>query len=310
MNKTTSFIYLLLFLFNCSLFSQSTANYTITVSTIWNAGDHTSIPNDPHWSPLSGATHKNMNDILTFGAPAPLTDGIKDIAERGVTSNFQSEINGNSNANQYLQAGFSPRQAEDSVAELSSVTVSEDFPYITLVSMVAPSPDWFIAVNSENLRSGNPSVNNGWKATFTIDMFAYDAGTDSGTDYESGNSVTNPRENITMVSGAPINGNKMGTITFTYNSSTLSNSNISENIENIRVFPNPASDKITISNIQNTRLKNIEIFSILGKLNHRFLVENNYNKIDLNISNLTSGIYLLKLNNEDGNSKTQKLIVR
>lgn len=310
MKKITLSISLITLCFSGVLFSQSVANYDITVTTIWNATDHTSIPNDPHWSPLSGATHKNPNDILQFNVPAPMTNGIKRIAETGNTSNFQSEISGNSDADQYLQAGFSPRAAENSIASLSSISVSEDFPYITLVSMVAPSPDWFIAVNSENLRSGNPSVNNGWKDTYTIDMFAYDAGTDSGTDYESGNSVTTPRANISMVSGAPINGNRMGTITFTYNSSTLSNNSVSEAIENIRVFPNPASGKISISNIEDANLKSIEIFSVIGKLSSRVFVENNSKSLNMDISNLTSGIYLLKLNNEEGNSKTQKLIVQ
>lgn len=301
--------FLLSFLACSFTFAQSIANYDILVSTIWNATDHTSIPTDPHWSPLAGATHKNPNDILQFGVPAPMSNGIKNIAETGNTSNFQTEIAGNPDADQYLQDGFSPRQAEGSEAELNGISVSEDFPYITLVSMVAPSPDWFIAINSENLRSGNPSVNNGWKATYTVDMFAYDAGTDSGTDYESGNSVTTPRENISMISGAPINGNRMGTITFTYNSSTLS-TRASNDIENVKVFPNPASDEITISNIQNTSLKSVELYSVIGKLNTRILVENNIKNLDVNISNLTSGIYLLKLNNEEGSSKIQKLIVR
>lgn len=306
MKKITLLLSFLAFSFT---FAQSIANYEISVTTIWNATDHTSIPTDPHWSALAGATHKNPNDILQFGAPAPITDGIKDIAETGNTNNFQSEINGNSNADQFLRQPFSPRAAENSLASLS-VVVSEDFPYITLVSMVAPSPDWFIAINSENLRSGNPSINNGWKDTYTLDMFAYDAGTDSGTDYESGNSVTSPRQNIAMISGTPINGNRMGTITFTYNSSTLGNNNVAEGIKGVRVFPNPASDKITVYNIQNSGLNNIEIYSVIGKLYNRISIERNIENIDVNISNLTSGIYLLKLQNEEGSSKTQKLIVR
>ncbi|NNC50092.1 MAG: hypothetical protein HKO01_06105, partial [Flaviramulus sp.] len=97
-------ITLLLSFFVCSLgFAQSTANYTITVSTIWNAGDHTSIPSDPHWSPLAGATHKNPNDILKFGVIAPATNGIKNIAETGNTTNFNTEISNNPDTDQYLQ---------------------------------------------------------------------------------------------------------------------------------------------------------------------------------------------------------------
>ncbi len=304
---------LLSFFVSTLTFGQSVANYDISVTTIWNATDHTSVPGNAHWSPLAGATHKNANDILEFGVTAPLTNGIKNIAETGNTSNFMSEVNTAitaGDADQYLQQGFSPFAGNNSNATLNSVQVSDDFPLITLVSMVAPSPDWFIAVNSLDLRSGNPSINNGWRDTFTVDVFAYDAGTDSGTDYGSGNSATTPRESITMVSGFPINGNRMATITFTYNSSTLSTEGTLNTIGNIKIFPNPVKDKLSISNIINSNLRSIEIFTVLGKLNRTYLVKNNVNNLEIDVSNLTSGIYLLKLNNEDGNSKTQKLIVQ
>lgn len=307
MKKITITSLFFFFLFSVTGFSQSTANYTITVTTIWNTTDHTSIPNDPHWSPLSGATHKAPNDILEFGTTAPTSNGIKDIAETGSTTNFEIEINANSDADQYLQTGFSPRGANDSEATLN-VTVNENFPYITLVSMVAPSPDWFIATNSENLRSGNNNINNGWKGTYTIDMFAYDAGTDDGTDYESGNSVSNPRQNISMVSGAPINGNKMGTITFTYNSSTLSNTD-NNAISAIRVFPNPVKDNITISNLGNIELKNIEIYNVVGNLIKDSQVKQQLSSVDLNVSYLNSGVYFFKFNAISGSSKIKKIVI-
>ena len=292
----------------CSFaFSQSTANYTITVSTIWNATDHTSIPNDPHWSPLAGATHKNANDILEFNVPAPLTNGIKNIAETGNTTNFQNEIAANSDADQYLQDGFSPRQAEGSIAEVN-VTISELFPYVTLVSMVAPSPDWFIAVNSENLRSGNNAVNNGWKSTYTIDMFAYDSGTDDGTDYESSNSASNPRMPISMITGTPINGKRMGTMTFTYNSSTLS-TNTANTVENLKIFPNPTKGQISISNSQNINVKSVEIYNVLGTLLKQISIKQNTSKINLNLSELNSGIYLLSVLDDSGASLTKKLVI-
>lgn len=293
-------------------FSQSIANYDISVTTIWNSTDHTSVPGSAHWSPLAGATHKNTNTVLEFGVVAPATNGIKNIAETGNTSAFNSEINtliSSGECDQYLQQGFSPFAGNNSNSTLTSVSVSEDFPLITLVSMVAPSPDWFIAINSLDLRSGNPSINNGWKNTFTMDVFVYDAGTDSGTDYGSGNSITTPRDPISMVSGFPINGNRMATVTFTYNSSTLTNPAV-ESFGNLKIHPNPTSGKITISNIQNTNIKRIKIFSILGKLEQDYFIEKKVKHLDLNVSNLTSGIYLLKLNNEDGNTKTQKLIVQ
>ncbi|MFS4482621.1 spondin domain-containing protein [Hyunsoonleella sp. 2307UL5-6] len=293
-------------------FSQSTANYDISVTTIWNTTDHTSVPESAHWSPLAGATHKTANTILEFGTSAPTTNGIKNIAETGNTSAFSSEISAlitSGEANQYLQQGFAPFAGNASTSNINSITVNEDFPLITLVSMVAPSPDWFIAINSLDLKSGDPSINNGWRDTFTIDVFAYDSGTDSGTDYTSGNAVTSPRTSISMVSGFPINGNRMATVTFTFNSSTLGSENLNT-LEGISIFPNPVTDKLTISNLNNINLESIEIFTVLGNLNRKILIKDVITTIQVDTSNLTSGIYLLKLNNEAGDSKTQKLIVQ
>ncbi len=306
-------ITLLIFLLVCALsFGQTSANYDISITTIWNATDHTSLPGNAHWSPLAGATHKNLNDILEFGVIAPTTNGIKDIAETGNTSNFNTEVNdaiAAGNADQYLQQGFSPFSGNNSNASISNVSVNEDFPLITLVSMVAPSPDWFIAVNNLDLRSGNNAVNNGWKDTFTIDVFAYDAGTDSGTDYTSGNSSTSPRDPISMVSGSPINGNRMATITFTYNSSTLSASNFNT-IESLKVYPNPTDGNISISNNQNVDLKTIEIYSVLGKLVEQISIVPNKEQLHINLTNLNTGIYLLKLQSNTGKTTTQKLVIQ
>jgi len=303
--------FLFSFLVCAFTFGQSTGNYDISITTIWNSTNHTAVPGNAHWSPLAGATHKNPNDILQFGVIAPTTNGIKNIAETGNTSSFSSEINNAitaGHANQYLQQSFSPFAGNNSSASINNVTVREDFPLITLVSMVAPSPDWFIAVTNLNLRSGNSALNNGWKATFTMDVFAYDSGTDSGTNYSSANMITTPREPITKVSGFPINGNKMATITFTYNSSTLSAKNI-DSIENLKIYPNPTNGNITISNIENTKLKTIEVYSVLGKLVKQVYVSQNPSKLNLDLSQLNKGVYLMKISDLDDASNTQKLII-
>ncbi|MEP3836093.1 MAG: spondin domain-containing protein [Algibacter sp.] len=273
-------------------FGQSIANYDISVTTIWNTTAHTSVPNNAHWSPLVGATHKNPNDILEFGVPAPLTNGIKDVAEIGVNTNFEHEINTlitAGNANQYLEQGFSPTAGNNSNATINNVSVSEDFPLITLVSMVAPSPDWFIAISSLNLRSGNNTINNGWKDTFTLDVFAYDAGTDSGTDYTSNNMISNPRAPISIISGFPINGNRMASITFKYNTSTLSLED-SNALEPLKTYPNPIkNNKLYIENTGlNTTYKITNLYGrpvLSGKVSNK----------PVDCSSLASGPYLLIL---------------
>jgi hypothetical protein len=309
MKNFTSTLYVGL-LFSLSVFSQSIADYDISLTTIWNATDHTSVPGGAHWSPLVGASHNTANQFVELGVVSPMTNGIKDIAETGGTGNFNNEVTaaiGSGFADQYV-VGFAGFSGPVGIFTKNNLQVNENFPLITLVSMVAPSPDWFIAVNSVNLRSGNSGINNGWKDTFTIDVFAYDAGTDDGTNYTSPDVISNPRVGVFMLTNAPVNGKRMGTITFTYNSSTLSISKVNL-LKNIKTFPNPAKDVISISNIQNIELKNIAIYNILGRLVIELPTEKSASKLDINLTNISKGIYLLKLNAFDGNSLTRKLIV-
>lgn len=299
-------IYLLLFcLISTIVFSQSIATYDISLTTIWTAAQHTSVPGSAHWSNLIGATHNIENEFVSIGENASL--GIKNVAEFGSNTAITNEINAAisaTNADQLLQQGF-PFGAQETAA-FTNVLVSENFPMITLVSMVAPSPDWFIAVNSENLRSGNTAVNNGWKGTYTIDVFAYDAGTDNGSNYTSANSANTPVP-VSMITQAPINSNKMGTITFTYTTSTLSTESFNT-IKAVKLFPNPSLGNITIANV--LHLKTIEIYNILGSKVKNIVVSSTNNSLELNLTDLSKGVYLVKLNDKNGSSRTQKLVLQ
>ncbi|MFD0989509.1 spondin domain-containing protein [Mariniflexile jejuense] len=306
--KNFTLLFIISLAFSSKTFAQSTASYSISLTTIWNEANHTSIPANAHWSSLVGATHNTENEFFELGVVSPNTNGIKDVAELGNNTNFMNEVNtaiSLNKADKWLSTGGIGNAI--GTFTINDVQVNENFPLITLVSMVAPSPDWFIAVNSVTLRSGNNSVNNGWKDTFTLDVFAYDSGTDDGTDYTSLNAVSNPRIGVYKITGFPINGNKMGTITFTYNGSTLSLSN--NKIENIKVYPNPAKERVTISNIKNINLKSVQLYNVLGRLVKDISTESTIEELDINLTNFSKGIYLIKLNTNNGKSKIQKLIV-
>ena len=79
------------------------------------------------------------------------------------------------------------------------------------------------------------------------------------------------------------------------------------NTENVRIFPNPASDLITISG-DNTIINNIDVVDNTGKI---VLKETNLNKgeTNLDITTLKSGIYYLRLLTSKG-VVTEKLVVQ
>src|SRR5690606_11361523 len=72
------------------------------------------------------------------------------------------------------------------------------------------------------------------------------------------------------------------------------------------IFPNPASNVITITNNENIGVEQIQVFDISGKAvqSHIF---NNENQVQLNVANLASGSYLLHIKTNAGTA-VKKLV--
>jgi len=105
-------IIVLLGCFSTISHGQSVAVYNISFTAVWNATDHSDngnipLPSDAHWSNLVGATHKGTIHFFENGTLA--SPGIEDVAEIGVNTIFNSEVNtaiGNGDADQWLQQHF------------------------------------------------------------------------------------------------------------------------------------------------------------------------------------------------------------
>jgi len=79
--------------------------------------------------------------------------------------------------------------------------------------------------------------------------------------------------------------------------------------QTVRVFPNPTSGSVTIAISAELPMSNtlVEIFSISGKLMHRFTMTSNSETISLN--GLPKGIYFIRAMNGNLIFGTEKLIV-
>ncbi|MEM1202075.1 MAG: spondin domain-containing protein [Acidobacteriota bacterium] len=193
--------------------ATETASYRVRFSASWSANTHPinfpSSPANPHFSPLIGASHGAGASIWRPGAVA--SDGIEAMAETGATSPLDQEVMAAINAGTALQViqgggvGTSPGSAN------AFFTVSQDHPLVSLVTMVAPSPDWFVGVYDYNLfENGN------WVEEKVATLFAWDAGTDNGGTFIGANSDTQPPGPIQRIeSGSLGNGVPLGTFTFT-----------------------------------------------------------------------------------------------
>lgn len=196
--------------------AQTIATYNIVFTNFWNESDHGPLPSNPHWSPLVGVNHNSSVTFVESGEIA--SQGIEDIAENGVNTNFNNEVLlsiADGNAQQYI-SGSSLFLSSGSTIEINNVQINQNFPLLTLVSMIAPSPDWMIFVNGVNLRN---SSNTDWQSSITIDLFVYDAGTDGGPWYTAPDVDLTPHIPINSLTGfTPFNNEKVGTLEITLQS--------------------------------------------------------------------------------------------
>jgi hypothetical protein len=135
------------------------------------------------------------------------SNGIEIMAETGSISALKLEFvaAGSTTGVKIEVAGI---DSPDTVATTFDITPSH--PLVSLVTMIAPSPDWFIGVSDLELYDGAA-----WVPQVTIDLLAYDAGTDSGVDFTSPDADVTPHEPIALL-GAPFTGTPaLGTFTFT-----------------------------------------------------------------------------------------------
>jgi hypothetical protein len=166
---------------------DSEVKYEVIVDANWtNTNFATNFPSNAHFSPFVWSTHDIENIIFQNGYLA--NNGVKQVAETGATSVLVSLLNESNNSKFHTVAG-GIGSGDGTIT--FTVSANQSHPYLSLISMIAPSPDWFVGLNSLNLFE-----NGEWLENKTIELSVYDSGTDSGVNFTSSNSVTEPREVI------------------------------------------------------------------------------------------------------------------
>ena len=191
----------------------ASATYTVTFTGAWTVeATPGGVPDGVHFSPLIGGVHNAEVAFLEAGGKA--TPGIESMAERGRTATLTEEIEAaGANALSVLRKESGPgATATDS---FESVTVTADHPLITLLTMIAPSPDWFVGVFGLSLLDAEGE----WIETLTVNLYPWDAGTEEGDDFSFDNAATVPHGTITSLRGTgPFSDAPMATMSFTLQS--------------------------------------------------------------------------------------------
>jgi len=146
---------------------------------------------------MIGATH--LADTRFWYPGALASAGIERMAELGSQSPLDTEIAAAQASGEaetlFRGGGLSPSPGFETV----EFDITSAFPYVTLVSMVAPSPDWFVGV------SGLLLIANGeWRNEVVVELSPWDAGTGSGATYGSPNADMVPAAPIALLQTAPV----------------------------------------------------------------------------------------------------------
>lgn len=178
--------------------NMQTASYTVTFKGNWSVANHpTGFPGGDHFSSAVGMVHKP--GITFFEEKQLASSGIENMAENGNNDALSNEIDAIINVGNALNFINGGGLANGTSERTFTIQVTEEFSIVTLVSMIAPSPDWFVATENVNLFNNGKFITN-----LTVDAISYDAGTDNGPNFTSGNDDTNPAAPIEIITTAPL----------------------------------------------------------------------------------------------------------
>ena len=171
----------------------ATTEYRVTFQGTWTtAATPGGLPGGAHFSPLIGASH---NDSVTFWeAGASASAGVESVAEVGGTSRIRNEFNASGHVLAIFQQGLGNGGTPSANVNFQ---VSAEHSLVTLLTMIAPSPDWFVGISGLSLLDGADQ----WRARVEVDLYPYDAGTENGSGFSLSNPDTVPRGVITSIRG-------------------------------------------------------------------------------------------------------------
>jgi len=192
--------------------------YRVEFTPLWTKDNFpfeypdTSLIHKPHFSGLIGTAH-NASYHLFLDGQMP-TPGLERLSEEGKHDPLSAEINAAIGAGNALALTESDPLKDFSQTATAEVTVDDAHPMVSLVAMIAPSPDWFAGVSDVNLRD-----NGSWVDSKTVDATAWDSGGDDGTTYLADDKDNDPKKPTSMNKGRHFmkDGQTMpvGRITFT-----------------------------------------------------------------------------------------------
>ncbi len=190
---------------------RSAATYSVTFQGSWTTTVTSGgVPSGAHFTTLIGGVHNAGVTFLSEGGMA--SAGVELMAELGGTGTLANEVRAAQPDALSVLQGSGGNIGPTSSSTINMITLTTDHPRVTLLSMVAPSPDWFVGVSGLSLLDAQAD----WLPSRTVNLYPWDAGTEEGTEFSLSNPATSPQGTITSLRGiGKFSNEPIATLTFT-----------------------------------------------------------------------------------------------
>ena len=223
---------------------QYNATYSCTLTNTWSRETHPILYNtierkSPHWSSPVLVTHAPDYRLWEDGELA--SPGVELVAESGATDAIRDEILEAQNSGFVgdMDIGFDQFNKKAKNQTFEDVALTPDFPVLSSITMMAPSPDWFTGIPGF---SPIDSIDGVWYDFFEVATYPWDAGTETGTAYSLNNDAEEPQKPIQQLTdGILFNPSAKTVLPVALWSCTLQDS-VRYNAENDSDFSNDFDD--------------------------------------------------------------------
>lgn len=173
------------------------AKYEVAFEGLWSRNTHPKDFPSKAWlarfSDVIGASHTAKYRFWSYNGNA--SEGLKQVAEHGSTRVLESELKDQSEHIRTIIKARGISYPNVTGKTFAVFRVDRMHHLMSLVSMIDPSPDWFVGVSGLELCLSNCT----WIEHKQYNLYPYDAGTDEGITYLADDVPTIPQQAIRRI---------------------------------------------------------------------------------------------------------------
>ncbi|XP_051169213.1 spondin-1-like isoform X2 [Leptopilina boulardi] len=173
------------------------AKYEVAFEGLWSRNTHPKDFPSKAWlarfSDVIGASHTAKYRFWSYNGNA--SEGLKQVAEHGSTRVLESELKDQSEHIRTIIKARGISYPNVTGKTFAVFRVDRKHHLMSLVSMIDPSPDWFVGVSGLELCLPNCT----WIEQKQYNLYPYDAGTDEGITYLADDVPTIPQQVIRRI---------------------------------------------------------------------------------------------------------------